>query len=253
MNKTTPREVLYLILSWLVTLLMPLAVTLAAVRLTLNPWFVEFEYRTPNFPADPYGFTQAERLKYSRQALDYLVNDAGIEFLADLRFPEGQQAPPSSCQFMEDCTKLYNERELSHMLDVKLTVQATLRIWYVTLAVLLGLGVWAWLGRWAPAYWRGASRGGWLSVILVGVIILLVLVLFGWFFIKFHQVLFTAGTWTFYYSDTLIRLFPERFWRDTFIVVGSLAVGIGLAVAFGARVIGNRIRQVSHSKEAAND
>ncbi|MEJ2126169.1 MAG: hypothetical protein P8X84_01420 [Candidatus Bathyarchaeota archaeon] len=27
----------------------------------------------------------------------------------------------------------------------------------------------------------------------------------------FHQLFFTSGTWTFYTSDTLIRLFPMRF------------------------------------------
>ena len=127
----------------LVVLLVPVALALAAVRAMLFPWYVEFEYRTPQFPADPYGFTLEERLKYSRIAVAYLVNDAGIEFLGDLRFPEGQQAPPPSCLYMEDCTRLYNERELQHMLDVKLVVQGALRVWVASLALLAGLGLWA--------------------------------------------------------------------------------------------------------------
>ena len=36
----------------------------------------------------------------------------------------------------------------------------------------------------------------------------------------------------FEFSDTLIRLFPERFWRDIFIYVGILAGGAGLLIGF---------------------
>jgi len=54
-------------------------------------------------------------------------------------------------------------------------------------------------------------------------ILLFVLLAFGVIFVAFHNVFFPPGTWTFLYSDTLIRLFPERFWRDTFIAVGVVA------------------------------
>ena len=104
---------------WLIVLLMPVTLALGAVQIVLNPWFVEFEYRTPNFPADPYNFSQKERLEYAHIALEYLRNDADISFLGDMRFPEGQQTPPQSCIYMDDCTRLFNERELKHMLDVK--------------------------------------------------------------------------------------------------------------------------------------
>jgi integral membrane protein (TIGR01906 family) len=215
------------ILTWIVTLYVPVFLTLLSVRLIMIPWFVEFEYRTPNFPADEYGFTREERLKYSKIAIDYLLNDAGISFLGDLRFPDGQQAPGFSCQFMDDCTRLYNDRELMHMLDVKLVVQGAMRVLYASAFVLFGLGIWAWFGQWWNGYLHGLSRGGWLTVISLGAIILFVLLAFGVIFVFFHQIFFSSGTWTFFYSDTLIRLFPERFWRDTFLIVGGLAAGMG--------------------------
>ena len=230
-----------LILSWVVTLLVPLALILGAVRLVLHPWFLEFEYRTPGFPADPKDFylppeqppfSFEDRLNYARIALEYLVNDADISFLGDLRFPEGQQAPPLSCQEMDDCNRLYNDRELEHMVDVKNVTQAALRVWYGTLAALLVLGVWAWQGDWWVQFIRGLKRGGWLTLSLIGVILLLVVALFNFFFVAFHGVFFDPGTWIFYPSDTLIRLFPERFWRDTFMVVGILSAGMGLGLAF---------------------
>jgi integral membrane protein (TIGR01906 family) len=75
-------------------------------------------------------------------------------------------------------------------------------------------------------------RGGLLSLgLLLGVGATMVLS-WEWFFVTFHRLLFEDGTWTFGYSDTLIRLFPVRFWMD----VGALLVGVlagGALVASG--------------------
>ncbi|MBN2149251.1 MAG: TIGR01906 family membrane protein [Anaerolineales bacterium] len=217
-------------ISWLVTLLVPIAIALAAVRIVINPWFVEFEYRTPGFPEDRFDFTLQDRLYYSRIAIDYLLNDADISFLGDLRFPEGEQAPAQSCLYMDDCTRLYNDRELEHMLDVKLLVQAALRVWVGSLVLLALLEAIAWRMRWNDAYRDGLVYGGYLTLMLIVAIILLVVLAFGFIFVKFHEVFFAADTWMFLYSDTLIRLFPERFWRDTFLMVGSLTAGMALAL-----------------------
>ena len=89
---------LYRLLGWLVTLLTLVVLMLSAVRLLMVPAFLTFEYNTPNFPPDRYGFTTADRLYWSNIALDYLLNDAGIEFLGDLRFADG--------------SPVYNQREL---------------------------------------------------------------------------------------------------------------------------------------------
>lgn len=215
------------ILSWLVTIVLPVALVLLAVRLVLMPWYVEFEYRTPGFPEDTYGFSLDERIQYTRIALDYLLNDAEISFLGDLRFPAGQQTPEFSCQFMEDCTRLFNDRELQHMVDVKIAIQWVRVVLFTSLILVLALGLWAWFGKWWREFCQGMRRGGLLTLILIGIILLFVFVAFGVFFIFFHQIFFASGTWTFYYSDTLIRLLPERFWRDTFLVVGLLAAIMG--------------------------
>jgi len=220
MNTPQNTPTLYRILSWVVTLLIPVILVLTAVRLLMTPAFLQLEYSTPNFPEDFYGFTKSDRLQWSKIAVEYLLNNEGIEFLGNLQFPDG--------------SPLYNERELRHMVDVKNTVQGALTVWYVSLAVLFGLGIWAWIGRWWPIFRGGAARGGLLTAGLVGLLIAFVLVSFGVLFVAFHNIFFASGTWLFEYSDTLIRLFPERFWRDIFIYVGlfSLATGLGLYFIF---------------------
>jgi integral membrane protein (TIGR01906 family) len=212
---------LYRYLGWLVTILVPLAVVLSAVRLMLTPVFVNFEYSTPNFPADPYGFTREDRLHYSKIALAYLLNNEDISFLGDLSFPDG--------------SPVYNERELRHMADVKAVVRIALFVWYVSIGLLLIMDIWAWRGKWWEEFRSGMARGGNLTLLLIGLAMVAVLVGFGVFFVFFHQVFFESGTWVFRFSDTLIRLFPERFWRDTFLAVGALSLAGGLAVRYGFR------------------
>jgi integral membrane protein (TIGR01906 family) len=219
---------LYKALSWLVTILLPVVLVLAVARMLFTPAYLVFEYHTPGFPADPYGFTLQDRLKYGTLAIDYLNNSAGISFLGDLRFPAGQQAPPATCQEMIDCTHLFNDRELQHMLDVKNVYHTAMHVLEVSAILLALLALWAWRGLWLIDYMRGLMRGGLLTIILLGLVILFILVGFNYFFVIFHEIFFKAGTWTFLYSDTLIRLFPERFWQDTFLIGTGLAALLGL-------------------------
>jgi len=207
--------------SWVVPLLIPLALILTSVRILLTPLFVYVEYRTPFFPPDPYGFSQADRLYWASISREYLLSDEGISFVENLRFDDG--------------TAVFNERELKHMVDAKDVVQKALVVWYVTLLGLLGLGLWAWRGDWLNEFRRACARGGWLTIILVGLIVFLVLIAFGVFFVFFHQVFFDPGTWIFRYSDTFIRLFPERFWRDAFLAIGGLSIAGGLILALGLK------------------
>lgn len=210
------------VFSWFVTLTVPVALILSAVRALLTPVFVRFEYSTPGFPADPYGFSLNDRLHWSLISLEYLLNDAEISFVADLQFPDG--------------TLVYNPRELRHMDDTKAIVRIVLSAWYfsITMLVLLGLIAWRWRG-WQE-FRKAAALGGWLTIILVGAAVLAVLLAFNAFFFFFHETFFESGTYVFRTSDTFIRLFPERFWRDAFLAVGILSIMGGLACGLGFRV-----------------
>jgi integral membrane protein (TIGR01906 family) len=211
----------YRILAWVVATITLVALVLTAVRILLVPAFLPFEYNMPGFPPDPYGFTKADRLYWSGIALEYLLNSEGIDFLGNLHF--------------EDGSVVYNERELRHMVDVKIALQNTLKVWMASLALLILMGVWAWRSNWSDEFRSGLRLGGWLSVFFVAGVILVVLLSFGVFFVGFHNIFFQPGTWMFYWSDTLIRLFPERFWRDIFVYIGVLTAGLGLLVVFLAR------------------
>ncbi len=216
------------LLSFLVSLLVPLVLIGTAIRILLSPIYYTIEYNMPYFPADEYGLTKEDRLQWAPYAVDYLVNNADISYLGVLKFEDG--AP------------LYNERELSHMQDVKNVVQGALRTWYISLVVLLILGLLAYRFEWMADFLNGLRRGGWWMIglamaiaFIVGVGILLNPDVFWEFFALFHSLFFEGDSWLFYFSDTLIRLFPIRFWQDAFLAVALLSLGGGLGLALGLK------------------
>jgi integral membrane protein (TIGR01906 family) len=210
MNASSSSSVLSRTARSIAAIAMPAFLVLSNVRLLLTHPFVEIEYRMPGFPADPYGFSRQDRLHWSLLSLDYLLNDSGIEFLADLHFVDG--------------TPIYNPRELRHMADVKQVVSGAMRLWIACLALVLGLTVLQWsTGRRRSAV-EGLHAGSILTLVIFAVLAIGVAAAFSTFFVEFHHVFFEGDTWLFSYSDTLIRLFPERFWQDafTFLTLASL-------------------------------
>lgn len=216
------------ILSWFVAILVPIALIGLGMRALLTPTFLQIEYNMPYFPPDKYGFTKEDRLKWAPYALEYLVNNADISYLGDLTF--------------EDGSPLYGERELSHMDDVKRVTKGALNVWYISLALLIMLGAWSWREGWMQAYRQGLMRGGWLMVGLAAAVGLIVVIgiainpnVFWNFFAGFHSLFFEGDSWLFLYSDTLIRLFPLRFWQDAFLYAAVIALGGGFALGLGLR------------------
>src|SRR5450759_3304485 len=120
-NRYHAMKPLHKILSWLVTLLLPLALTFLGVHLLLTHAFPAIEYRLPGFPVDEYGFTLQDRLHWSQLSIDYLLNNADISFLGDLTFPDG--------------TPLFNARELSHMYLSLIHISEPTRLGMISYAV----------------------------------------------------------------------------------------------------------------------
>ena len=165
--------------------------------------------------------TKEQRQEYAEIALEYLVNNAEIEFLGDLEFPNGEP--------------MYDARELRHMLDVKVVTQWTLRVWLLASLISIGASVaLAWQPETRQILRSGLSGG---SLIVVGVLLALVLYIllnFNSFFTRFHLLFFESGTFLFYFDDTLIRLFPLKFWSDIFTLIGVASLVEGILIWLGA-------------------
>lgn len=217
----------------LIIVLLPVFIVLSSVRLLLTQAYVQLEYRLPGFPADRYGFTLEDRLYWAPIALDYLLNDEGIEFLGDLQFADG--------------TPVYNERELQHMLDVKILVGAALRVWLAVGAFLILSGVVLERRRGAGTFWTAIDLGSRTTLWMMAALGVGLLIGFSVIFVGFHRIFFEGDSWLFYYSDTLIRLFPERFWSDAFIFISLLTAGGALLLKWLA---GKRLAHLPGEKHA---
>lgn len=204
------------VLRWFLALATPVLLILISTRLIMTPVFLQLEYQRPGFPPDPYGLTQQERLTYAPYLLNFLLNSADISYLGDLTFPDG--------------SRLFNERELRHMVDVKVVTQTVFAVTLVVGLLALAAGYWLWRTPTTRVDLRQAlENGGRFTVGLIVSIVLLALVSWDIAFTGFHSLFFEAGTWRFYTSDTLIRLFPEQFWFDAALVIGALTLlGAGL-------------------------
>ena len=218
------------LIRWLTVMAMPVFLGFGMILFVIYwdaPSYPEFEYG--RIAPDPYGFTLEERLELADATIHYLrrtePSAETIYLLEELMLPDGSGS-------------LYNEREIEHMVDVKDLTDAIRRIWYGSVVLLIGgLGYLLAGEQRRPAGRRAVYHGGLATVIVL--LVIAGLILFGWsfFFVQFHELLFPPGTWTFRYSDSLIRLFPEQFWFDVGVIISVGTLLLGLVVT----AVGNRL------------
>jgi integral membrane protein (TIGR01906 family) len=217
----TPRPVWLRIVQLVLALAVPVVLLAADLRIATGHWFVEWEYRKANFPPDSFGLSPAERTDLAKVCVDYLATNASLSLLADLQLPDGEPA--------------FNARELRHMADVQ-RVYYGITVAGIVAAVALIVGTAILLAsrhgrRHAPAL---LLRGSILTLGILGAIGVTMLLNWDEFFTTFHRVFFAGDTWTFPYSDTLIRLFPMQFWIDVgTVIVGLMVVGTLVVGAIG--------------------
>jgi len=205
------------ILKLSLTLLIPILIITTAVRVLATDQYLAFEYRKASSPPDPFGFTGQQRFELASSNIHYVRAHLPDEALS------GQTLNGSP---------VYNPREVTHMTDVQAVFQAVLRVWQVAFVLLLFLGFILWQSRQRMALASAIQSGGFLTS---GIILMIaMLAVFAWqtWFDLFHRFFFVRGSWLFSYSDTLIRLFPIKFWFDATLTVSILSLAGGLWLAF---------------------
>jgi integral membrane protein (TIGR01906 family) len=191
-------------------LAVPFLLVVGNIRLVANPWFIQFEYNRPGFPADAYGFTLAQRTPLAMAGLYSVVPEgAGLTELEQARLPDGEPA--------------FNAREIKHMQDVRVLMAAVFPLALIIGSALIVLAI---VFRESPAYQaavpQGLRAGAALTLILLAGLIAYILINFDAFFLQFHQLFFAGDSFAFRYDDTLIRLYPEQLWNDAAILIGLL-------------------------------
>ncbi len=204
-----PRWLLNLLTAVLVVGIPPLLV-LSNLALFLTPQYLAFEYGKPDF-AKADRFSDQDRLYYSSETVEYEAGHRNFEQFKNLG--------------------VYNDRELNHMVDVRVLIsQVTMFAQMdavLLLVVLVTLSAQPVTRSFAA---RGILGGATLTVALFAAIGLFAGTAFNTFFVNFHHVFFQGETWLFNYSDSLIQFYPERFWFDTSLYLAGITILEALVV-----------------------
>ena len=197
-----------------VALATALVITGAAIALFFNPFWVSFAQGR----ADAAAFTG-----WTAEQVDAVTRDIVLEvWLGPGAFVQEVAGEP-----------LFNERERSHMADVRGVTLSFYALVTAALAVLLVAGV---ASRRSPWFRRAVALGaGGLAVgtFAVGTAFL---VFFDTAFAIFHKLFFAEGTWTFDpATDRLVQLFPYQFWTETSVATAVAGLALTLVVWAVAR------------------
>ena len=128
---------------------------------------------------------------------------------------------------------VFEERERSHMVDVRRVLLSFYAVVVLGAVTLLAAGAASRGSRW---FWRAVARGAAGLAIGAAVVGAAFFVFFDTAFTLFHEVFFAAGTWSFDpATDRLVQLFPYQFWTETSVAIAVVGLGLTLGVWVVAR------------------
>lgn len=214
-------------------LIMPYVLLMNAIILIFTPAYLVYEYKRPDFPSDPYGFTLEERIEYGTESVNYIIDSAhkySDDYLAELK--------------MKDGTPLYNEREVAHMYDVRVVFRnartvMSFMIVFIILTILL-------VSRKPDAlqgFLKSLTWGASLTLALIVIVAVGILTGFDAFFETFHHLFFTGDSWLFWETDSLIRLFPEPLWIHGFTTTAVLTAIFAILILAVSLIFLQKIRK----------
>jgi integral membrane protein (TIGR01906 family) len=209
-------------------LALPWFLALTSLLPLITPAFLRLQYARPDVPPSSK-FSPEERQAFAEASAYYLLSSEDIDYLADLR--------------TADRSPLFNDRELTHMVDVKVLLGKAIK-----LDLSLGLAIVASFGLLlSRAETRGRAPRYLLVAALVGpalaaLALIIVPLQFQWFFVEFHHVFFEGETWLFPRTDTLIQLFTETLWFNALQAWLLLTITASAALATGAYLWMRRTR-----------
>ncbi|MHB9034816.1 MAG: TIGR01906 family membrane protein, partial [Anaerolineae bacterium] len=204
----------------------PAAMIALPLYILVTPGYVDWQYSRPSFPPSDR-FNNSERIRLSDVIVNYLRGKASLQQMADMRTDQGDIA-------MRDA-------EVQHIADVKRVmdgffvvqpIASTLLVLCIVLLILIA-------GR-KPAG-QALRSGVWITLVLLGFVIVSAAANFDVFFDRFHRIFFTGESWLFYYEDTLIQLYPLPLWMSAVWHIGiMIALELGLLYGLSFIIQGKR-------------
>lgn len=223
-----------IVAKWLFILCIPVLLLTASLGWAVNSlWLYKYGFEKYNV-SQATDLSEVELEKVATGLISYFNSDE--EFIS-ITVVKGSKP-----------FELFNEREVTHLGDVKGLIWLDYWVLLGTLIYALGYaGVCLWWRR--KRYWHrlawGLVGGGSITLILMLALGLGTLLNFDQLFLQFHLISFTNELWQLDPTkDYLIMLFPQGFWYDT--AIFCALVTAGLAIILGG--VGGRYLLLIKSK-----
>ncbi len=196
----------------------PLWIVGFSARIAFSEWFIDFEYSKENFPRDRWGMSDEIRKELAKLGLYAVLSDRGMEKFRNAKLPNGNRA--------------FREKEIRHMEDVKEFLKVFFPSSYTAFIFWFGYFVLLKKSRWKFLLYSGIFTIG--LIISVG---LVTYINYEFAFAVFHDYIFGENTWRFKLKDTLLRIYPMKFWFDGTVFVISLSFLISVSLIFSGFVL----------------
>ena len=220
-------KALNIVAKWLFVLCLPPLLLSASIGWAVNSlWLYEYGFAKYHI-SQTTGLTDTELEKAARGLISYFNSSEEL-----INVTVDKDGKPFT---------LFNQREVTHLKDVKDLFWLDYKILLGTLIYALAYGGTCFLWR-RRRYWR---RLAWSVAIGSGITLALMLALwvgslvnFEGLFLQFHLLSFSNDFWQLDpYRDYLIMLFPEGFWYDATLFI-ALATTV-MAVILGGAAVGH--------------
>lgn len=215
----------------------PLVLVGNALWLLATDAFVSLQYSLGVAGPDPLGLDEHQRRALARASVGAISPAGeGVGLMREARLPGGAPA--------------FTEREIDHMADVRGLVRAFVTAWAI--ATVAGLGAATALSRagLTKRAARAAATGAAITLAAMGLLGLVMLLAFDFFFVGFHELFFPAGTWTFAADSVLLALFPYSFWGVAGAAMAALVLGQAGLLVLAARRLGRGRRSAVTARAA---
>jgi integral membrane protein (TIGR01906 family) len=182
----------------------PLWIIGISTRIVFNPWFIDFEYSKKDFPKDRWGLDDGYRKFLAKLGLEAVLSKEGLEEFAKAKLPDGRKA--------------FRKKEIDHMKDVNKFLKFFFPVSYLSFLV------------WSVGFFLSKKKSSYLifsgiwTMVFILTSGLLIVSFYDKVFAFFHDTVFGEFTWRFRDNDTLLRIYPMKFWYDGTIVVIILSV-----------------------------
>lgn len=208
--------------SIVVAALLPLLFVANAVRVLESETWVRTAY---SWLGDEPVLTKQRRVALALEGLRAIdpLRKGGVGRLRDERLADGSPA--------------FTRKELAHMEDVRVRVAILHVYMLLATAVLVVLAI---IRR--EAFFRGLRYGAWATLGIAGSALVAMAVSFPTVLLGFHKLFFRGESWHFFDTDTIIRVYPERFWSWTGVLLGLIVLVEVIVALVLAKAIERRTR-----------